>query len=305
MLGKKAKFVIIVGLPIFIVAVMSSFYFSRIDKKFLFKKSVFAEKVESSKNNKKKLKSFFENIVDYENAFSKSCVLEKKKIFAGITSHHFLAKDFIANFYNGIDDDVENIILIGPDHYNALKFIDADAVSTEYDWETPYGDLYSNQEQIQKILDNNKNIIITDEVFSNEHSIYTEIPFIKKVFPHAKIIPIVVKNVNEYDNFIKIGENLRSITQEKTIMIISSDFSHEATVSSAKKCDNKCVNVLWNLNKEYIDDLECDCRACMAIMLGFLGNESNFYLVDNKNSADFGGLDDSVTSYINGYFLSN
>lgn len=256
-------------------------------------------------NENKKLESFFGNIEDYEAAFASVQDSEKMQVIAGITSHHFLAKNLIARFYSGISGDIENVFLIGPDHYNALNLEDIDVVTTKLIWNTPYGELESNKELIQNILSKNSNIKIDDDIFKMEHSIYTEVPFIKKAFPQAKIIPLIIKNTYDYNKFMKFGENLNKTSKGRTLMVVSSDFSHEATIDDAKKQDEQSRSILKDLKLNNLNEITCDCRSCMAVMLGFLEKDKKFHFIENKNSADFGSPDETVTSYLNGYFLVN
>lgn len=285
-----------------LIILAGSLYFLKSEKEYV---GLDLLSVSDGAMENKNLKSFFGNIDDYELAFAHAQISEKTKVIAGITSHHFLAKDLIARFYFGIADDIENIVLIGPDHYSALTLGGVNVVTTELAWDTPYGQLEPNKNWIRKILNGNSNIRINDNIFKMEHSIYTEAPFIKKAFPQAKIVPLIVKNTYDYDKFIKIGENLKKILRGKTLLVISSDFSHEATKDDAKRYDDQSIVALQDLKPDNLNKITCDCRACISVMLGFLGENKKFHLVENKNSADFGSPDQKVTSYVSGYFLSD
>ncbi|MEF3692134.1 MAG: AmmeMemoRadiSam system protein B [Candidatus Moraniibacteriota bacterium] len=296
------KFLIIFSatiLSVLIFFLLVSFLFLRVEKEIFNSQSI----SNSHTQKEETLESFFGNIKDYELAFADSQNLEKKRIVAGITSHHFLAKDLIARFYSGVSNKVENIVLIGPDHYDLLTSREAEAVTTKITWATPYGNIEANNNSIENILNNNIGIEINDNIFKMEHSIYVEIPFIKKAFPQAKVIPLVIKNSDNYHDFETMGRELKDILEDETIMIISSDFSHGLTEIDAKKYDDQSIDILENLKIENINKLNCDCKACMAIMSGFLGDNKNFHLIENKNSADFGSPDEKVTSYVSGYFL--
>lgn len=289
-------------LALFILA--GSFYFFNLKESKLDTKLTI-DKGEKKENN---LRSFFNNKDEYEKTFADVVDVPKKNIIAGITAHHFLAKNLIAKFYAGIaNDKIENIIVVGPDHFGSLSDNSTYAVLAEVFWDTPFGEIESNKEIIQEILESNDGIKINNDIFKIEHSIYTEVPFIKKVFPKARVIPVIVKNTyGNYEKFVKIGEKLRKISGQDTVMIVSSDFSHEVTVEEAKTQDDLSIINLQDFLFDNLDNISCDCRACMAVLMGFLGpNANNFYLVENKNSSNFGSPDEKVTSYISGYFLSD
>lgn len=289
-------------LPAFVI-LAGSLYFSNSKKKVIDSSS----SVIPDENNagSKNLRSFFNNENDYDSAFSHAQNSEKMNVIAGMTSHHFLAKDLIARFYSGIaNDSIRNVIIVGPDHRGVFGGSDADAFTTELEWDTPFGEIKSNKELIGEILKED-NVKMNDDVFKTEHSIYTEVPFVKKVFPQAGIIPLVVRNIRDYDRFMKIGQDIKRMSGGNALLVVSSDFSHEASMGEAKMNDDRSIAALKDLQLGNLDRMNCDCRACMAVMRGFLDGENvNFHLVENRNSSDFGSTDEKVTSYVSGYFLA-
>jgi len=259
------------------------------------KKTEVSEKIETPE---KKLESFYSNPRDYENIFSEK-EEEKQKIIAGIISHHFLAKSLIADFFSKISpENVETVIIIGPDHFNKLENLIA---TSKLSWKTPFGDLPANQDLIGKIIEGD--ISENDVVFYNEHSVYTLMPFVKKVFPEAKVVPLIVNSRYDFEKLYNLGKMVRSEAGDKTILIISSDFSHHATISEAMENDKKSIQALQNLKLENLNNVTCDCRNCLAFALGFTGEGKKFVLLDNKNSADFDGGDKDITSYVAGYYI--
>ena len=258
------------------------------------------------KSKKETLSSFFNSRKNYEEAFSSVGEIEKKEIEAGIISHHFLAKNLIAKFFSGIkNENIENVLLVGPDHFGAIKDNDVSAYTSNLIWTTPFGELQPNNNLIDGII-NKTNVKINDLAFRQEHSIYVLVPFVKKFFPNAKIIPLILRNNNDLNNFNDFGIKLRDIVREKTLIIVSSDFSHNMSVDQAKNNDEKSIVNLKSLSPDTISKVTCDCNNCIATMLGFLGTggKNNFYLVENKNSSDFGGGNTNVTSYVSGYYLT-
>jgi poly-gamma-glutamate synthesis protein (capsule biosynthesis protein) len=140
--------------------------------------------------------------------------------------------------------------------------------------------------------------------FRGEHGIYVLVPFIKKFFPNAKIIPLVLNMGIKADDFVALGKKLQN---KNSILIVSSDFSHEASAQTASIQDKKSVEIFKNLSQKNFDGLNNDCKQCIAVLQGFLGDKNYaFNLIDNKNSSDFGPSTGSgqaaVTSYVSGYW---
>ena len=250
------------------------------------------------------LESFYRNKTDYEEAFAKVTGSVKETVFAGIISHHFLAKDLIATFFAGIEpSSVEKVFIAGPDHFQRLADKEYDIATSLLDWQTPYGIFYANQPAINHLL-GNPVVDSNDKIFRNEHSIYTLIPFAKKAFPQAKVVPLILKNSQSYQQFFNLG---KQISQEKSLLIVSSDFSHQVTALQAKENDLKSIEALTKMNIENLDNVTSDCKQCLAFLYGFIwGKSARFKLVDNKTSQDFGSQDkNNLTSYVSGYFIAD
>ena len=266
------------------------------------------EKIDSnnqeSVENHSKLESFYSYKSEYEAAFQKNQDNKKQKVIAGIVSHHFLAKDLIAKFFSGIDTtDIKNVYIIGPDHYEFISKNDPDLVTSSLAWDTPYGVFNSNSELIDS-LKNQLNLGMDDVIFKDEHSIYTLVPFAKKVFPDAQIIPLVLKTSKDYKKIYDYG---KQAYREDSVLIASIDFSHNETIQGAYEKDTKSIKSLVSSDITKIESIEADCKQCVAFLYGFLSHEENrFDLIENKTSVDFGSEDKAnLTSYISAYYVPN
>ena len=252
------------------------------------------------------LNSLYGSEEAYENVFAN---LPKTSagpdVLAGIVSHHFLAKQFIADFYNEIGNEkVFTVFLISPDHYNVLFPAGTIAYASKMPWKTPFGDIFSDKEAINSLIAR-ENVMINDSAMGLEHGISVEIPFVKNFFPNAKIVPIVVKNNYSYEKLFDLGKKLKGLTNEKSILIVSSDFSHDATQKTAKANDKKSLEILRNLSLDKISEVTSDCVSCLAVMSGYLPNPKDykFSLIGNKDSSDFlAGAEKTVTSYVSGFY---
>lgn len=254
------------------------------------------------------LASVFNNKESYDDVFLKLSKTEEiADAKAGVVSHHFLAKELIANFYNKIgNNDISTVFLISPDHYNVFLPENTIAYTSYLPWHTPFGDLETNKEGIDYLI-SRTDMQQNDSAMGLEHGIYVEVPFIKKFFPNAKIVPIVTKGSHSYDIFSSLGKDIEDKFGKKAILIVSSDFSHNATVKEAGINDKESIQALKNLNVDNINKVTNDCKQCLAVLSGFLGDDKkyDFSLIDNKNSFDISLQNgNSVTSYVSGYYTN-
>jgi len=246
------------------------------------------------------------NLSEYIDSFSKVKNVEKRKVSAVITSHHFLAKNLIAETFAGIDSSkIKTIIIVSPDHFNQIINPSCLVQSTSNTkWKTPFGIVDSDEKFIYDISQKN-GVCFNLNTFRGEHGIYTLIPFIKNYFTKGKIVPLVFKQTNNLDFFVNFGQEIaQKINPKETLLVISSDFSHYVTTEEAQKNDQKSIELLPNKKTEEINQISNDCKQCIAFLFGYLRNKkTNFELISNKNSFDISQENpENVTSYMGAYF---
>jgi AmmeMemoRadiSam system protein B len=129
----------------------------------------------------------------FNNAFAGDKAFTVKptgKVLAGILPHHYtLAAQVIAGFYEGLlSQQPDTIIVMGPDHFNQAS---RPIVTSLGSFSTLFGTISPQTDLINKILEDS-GVIVDELPFETEHSIYSQLPFIKKTFPEAKIVPLII-----------------------------------------------------------------------------------------------------------------
>ncbi len=148
-----------------------------------------------------------------------------KHIFAIITPHAgYLYSGAIAgNAYATIAKlKPKRIFLLGPSHYVGFEGV----MLPQYNsFATPCGHMEIDQNVIKE-LKKNKLFQISNEIHANEHSLEIQLPFIYKLFPDAKLIPLIVGTIPNEDILSQISLILKKNINESDLIIISSDFTH-------------------------------------------------------------------------------
>ncbi len=233
-------------------------------------------------------------------------------VTALLVPHHFLAKEVIAKvFLSGAGARPERIILISPDHYHQSFPAGKSAFVTDGLWQTPYGSVSADAGFIRAVSGPDSAILRVDLPFYGEHGIFTEVPFIRKTFPDAEIVPLIVKNTYDFPSFEAIGKFLAGHRDAKrTLVIVSSDFTHDATHTAAMMNDASSIRELANIGTLSVryGNITNDCRSCLAVLSGLLmspGQAPRFRLIENSDGSAFGAKDDgTLTSYVGGVFTA-
>jgi AmmeMemoRadiSam system protein B len=245
--------------------------------------------------------SFYENLYK----FSKQQINFSAAPAAGVMPHHLLAGDLIAEFFSNLESfDYDTIVLIGPNHFNAGT---GKVISSAAAWQTPYGVLPIDQGLLEEMEKDNL-VSVEEGVLDNEHAVNAEVAFIKKTFPKAEFLPLILRsNVSpsEAENFAR---NLYKAAKGKKILLLSStDFSHYKTSSEAQADDKNSLAVLENSSFDRVYGMAVDSPAATYVLMKYAALfGAKFTLLRNSNSALLADKDDlqSTTSYITGYFSS-
>jgi AmmeMemoRadiSam system protein B len=220
-----------------------------------------------------------------------------------IVPHHLVAGRLIAETLTmfGTQSPM-TIILISPDHFFGGK---TDMSTSLAKWKTPYGILSADSASISAMV--HKTALRIDESpFTREHGIYNILPFIKKLFPNAKIMPMTIKTNAKGILTDELAQELANLLPKDALFIASLDFSHEVTMETAEQQDAISRTIIEQRDLSRISDIAVDCRACISLLLKYtaLRDTKNFSLTKSSNSARLLHRPEQtdVTSYLLGYF---
>jgi len=222
-----------------------------------------------------------------------------------LVNHHLLAPDLIAEAFNAAADDrPKTVILISPNHFFAGR---GQVISSEYDWQTPYGVLEADHDFVLK-LKQTGTVNIDEAPFEKEHGISNIVAFIKKKMPEAKFVPLIIKDTASAKEIDSLVSALEKILPDDALIAASFDFSHYLPSDTADFHDEKSLPILDSLNYESADPLDIDSRPGLEIFLKIIKarGAKSFSLSSHTNSAKV--LNDKnifeTTSYITGVFTA-
>lgn len=243
---------------------------------------------------------FLKAIQSYKDSLPVRCKQHDGYVRAGILPHHFLAHWMMIDFFECLasQTDLDRIILIGPDHFR--KGIDRISVSS-LPWKTPFGELIADKHVVSKIKET---LGLKDDIesFSGEHSIGIIVPLIRYYFPKSKIVPVLVQRQIPMHTLLRFKQLLfHFLKDQKTLILLSMDFSHYQNSKEADRRDEISKNVILYLNYERINELDVDCHTGLFLLMTVLSELGNMKVCfrHHTNSSKITGLKGlkSVTSY--------
>ncbi|MEW6012598.1 MAG: AmmeMemoRadiSam system protein B [Elusimicrobiota bacterium] len=259
-----------------------------------------------------------EKTTNASNYYSK---ISKDSIKAVIVPHagYEFSGQIAAISYSLIPKDTELFVIFSPSHKNLID----GAVTTKEAFNTPLGFIESDKDFVETLV---KNDLFKENssLFQMEHSIEVQLPFIIYSFKKAKIVPILL-NTYDLSKISRMAEEIKKTidkTRKKTMIIISSDFSHYPDYQTAKKSDASTVEAIKKLDEYYFDlyqkitlsknvkDLDTLACGSSAIMLGIkiakLLNATEFVPIKISNSYEENkkASKENVVGYVSGIFIS-
>lgn len=193
----------------------------------------------------------------------------------GIVAHHLLAGAYIARYFQELSQyEYRRIIVIGPDHYGKAA---AHIVTSQKSWDTPYGIVERDKScHIRDIPDD-------DFVLSSDHAIEVLMPYIKVYIPTAKVVPILLGAHTTREELDILATSLKGCLNDKTLVLVSSDFSHYLKVEEARKRDQMTQRLIndWKLEEILrLDSRNIDSPPSVVLLMKLMKDKGAQEIVE-------------------------
>lgn len=261
-------------------------------------------------SDKNELNTFIDSLLE------KSPKILNEKPVSVIVPHagYVFSGTVAAKVYNELQGlSYSTVIIIAPSH---TKHFSGASVFSGETYITPLGNAFIDKELAKSISDHSEqiNLSLDGHEWNNgrsEHAIEVQIPFIQKVLPDTKIVPIVIGD-QEFITQTKLSDAIYQAIENsgKDVLIIaSSDLSHFHSLSEANQMDNEFINAVENYDYFRLS-LECRSRnweACgyapisVAMQVAERMNANKCEIMDYATSADSEYIDVKDSSRVVGY----
>lgn len=205
--------------------------------------------------------------------------VELKNLRALICPHAgyaYSGKIAAAAYKQLVGRDIRTVILLGPSHrgdFPGAAVPDADAMAT------PLGNV-AIAPWAAKLLASGPFILdpecdirtdsgatVRGRPHAYEHSVETQIPFIQRVAPQAKIVPILFGRVEPLD----VARALEPYLDEHTLIVVSTDLSHYLPEQVGRPMDEGTVKAICGLDGKI--DPEQACGSAPIKTLSYLARQ--------------------------------
>ncbi len=229
---------------------------------------------------------------------------------SGLSAHHLLIGSDIATVFEDLaSDDVKTVVLVSPNHFKRGR---STAQVSKGQWMTPYGTVVTDDEAVDKLLAMDSMLKQEEAAYETEHGIYGLTPFVKRSFPGAKIVSIILDDSLPTAEAWRLGQEIAQ-TLPDAVLLASVDMTHYHDVDYTAKNDVKVLQLLAEAGLcgllPCTDELDIDSNASLRVLFGFNAEHGTqeWHLTHHGSSLQMGATKDwhDNTSHILGYFLPN
>jgi len=141
--------------------------------------------------------------------------------------------------------DYDTIVILGPNHTEAF---DAVALYRGSGFRTPLGVAAIDTALAAALMKADDDVTWRDSVHAKEHAIEVQIPFVQRLYPDARILPIVVAT-RDPARLARLGETLaRLLAGRRALIVASSDLSHYPAAADASRLDRATLDAIATLD---------------------------------------------------------
>lgn len=186
-----------------------------------------------------------------------------------------------------VADRLERVVILGPAHRVAFEGLTWPGTTH---LRTPLGDLEVDVTAIEGVPE----LVAHPAAHAREHSIEVELPFIQRLAPRAKIIPIAASHAAP-DVVGRVLEQLWG--GPETLIVISSDLSHFHPYAEAAAIDRRTAAKIVALETGLTGEEACGCTGINGLAWVARRRNLRIEVLDLRSSGDTAGPRDEVVGY--------
>jgi hypothetical protein len=149
-----------------------------------------------------------------------------------------------------VPEDVP-VVLVGPSHRAAF---DGVAVHARGAWETPLGRAPVDEEIAQSLLDADPVVFDDPEVHRDEHSLEMQMPFLQRLRPRLRIVPLLMGSQARGEVEALAGALATALAGRPALLVASSDLSHYRPAEEANRVDARVVDEVERFDADALMD---------------------------------------------------
>jgi len=175
----------------------------------------------------------------------------KKRPAIGVVAPHagYMYSGVVAGYvYASIEEIKPTAVIIGPNHTGyGSRF----SLMSNEDWATPLGTVKVDKELAGRILETSQLAEEDASAHAHEHSVEVQLPFLQRLKPDIRFVPIVVSST-DIKALVGFGRELADAIKKSgkdALIVASSDMTHYESHQAAKSKDSRAIDAILKLDE--------------------------------------------------------
>ncbi len=196
----------------------------------------------------------------------------------------------------------DSVVIIGPSHQLAFEGC---SIYLRGGFETPLG-VVEVDENLARELARYSGFGYIPEAHDREHSVEVQVPFIQKVFPRARIVPVVMGNQTDRTIQALAAALTRATEGKKVLVVASTDLSHFLNRPRANERDGQTIELIKKFDLKTLgrqverhENIMCGGGPVLALLqYAQKRGPARTEILSYSDSAAVGGPEDRVVGYL-------
>ena len=197
--------------------------------------------------------------------------------------------------------DFETVIIIGISHRYGFRGC---SIYPEGGYETPFG-VAAIDTALASKLSKESGFKFIPKAHKEEHSVEMQVPFVQKVLPGAKIVPIVMGAPTEKTISSLASAFEKTLHGQKVLIVASTDLSHFLSKEKANAVDADTLSLIKSMDTDSIikkmgqrENIMCGGGPVAAVLLYAKKMENpDVKILKYADSSQAGGDESQVVGY--------
>jgi len=185
---------------------------------------------------------------------------------------------------------LRRVVLLGPSHREWFRGI---ALPQAQAFATPLGVVPIDMQAASKLRELSA-VLVSDLPHAHEHSLEVQLPFLQRLAPDAKIVPVLAGEAGPAE----VAEVIDALWDgSETLIICSSDLSHYHDYRAAQALDEATAHAILEGREDLTGEQACGYTVVNGLARVMRQRGLRAKLLDLRNSGDTAGDRSRVVGY--------
>jgi AmmeMemoRadiSam system protein B len=199
--------------------------------------------------------------------------------------------------------DIDVAVLVGPSHYVGFN---GAAIYERGAFETPFGPMSIAEDCAAAVSMGSRQIGPHPTAHVREHSLEMQLPFLKRLLPDARIVPLVMGHQSR-ETAYAVGDAIAAAVKgRKAVLVASTDLSHYQNAPTAARLDRKVIHHVERFDPDGLMSLletfpahACGGGPTVSVMRAAKAlGAADARVLKYGDSSDVSGDKDAVVGYL-------